>query len=100
MKKWTDKDKVFLIKNLNTMSNMELAESLSTTEGAIKTILYRLGLRRAKKLKIDKKPQQEPVMCKPIKIQTCAPTKVIFINGKRTEIWGKQSFIQKLEARQ
>lgn len=99
MKRWTDKDKIFLIRNYNTTSNRELAIGLDTTEGAIKAMLYRIGVKRSKKLTTDKKTKPDPVMCKPVRIQTCAPTKVIFVHGKRTEVWAKPSFIKKLEAR-
>lgn len=98
MKKWTEKDKIFLIKNIKEMGYKEIAKQLGSTVPAVKTKAFEMGLKRGKKVDVIKLPV-EVRMCAPVRIQTCAPTKVIMVNGKRTEVWGKQSFIQKLEAR-
>lgn len=97
MKKWTQKDKVFLIKNFQTMSNVELANHFNVTEDAIKNILFRLKIRRTRKLKVDNVPVQATVTCAPIRVQTCAP-QIVIHNGKPLEYWGKnfEAFKQRL----
>ncbi|WP_257657673.1 hypothetical protein [Parapedobacter lycopersici] len=101
MKRWTDDEKRYISMHRNK-STKKLAEIFGVSENSIKTLRSRLGIKRVKRFPIDsniKEILKEEKVCVPAKVPVCAPTKVIMVNGRRTEIWGKPSFIQKLEER-
>lgn len=97
MKRWTNKDKIFLVKNLKEMSYQSIADKLGFTVSAVKTKACEMGIKRGKK--VDSKPIKpvEVKTCTPIRVQTCAP-KIVIHNGKPLEYWGKnfEAFKQRL----
>ncbi len=103
MKRWTKTSDEYLRKYAGRKGWDEIAGNLGVSREAARRRFYRIGLKIPnKRLKVDYKAKEmlkEKNMCSAIKVPVCAPTKVIMINGKRTEVWGKPSFIQKLEAR-